>query len=116
MPQAGGQFIAGLGLCFTPEGHVFGMFAGGGQAQQKEVIGGTETRMRQQAQHPLALACAEARLQQPDFLHGQRETARQGHGGQLVQGDPVGGTALRFLRIHATGLQSDQRAAIGWPQ
>ena len=47
--------------------------------------------MRKQAEHPLALAQREARLQQPDLLHRQREPARQRGARDLVQADPVGG-------------------------
>ena len=72
--------------------------------------------MRQQAQHALALAQREPRLQQPDFLHRQREPARQGGTPDLVQGDPVGRTALRFGCMHALRLQLRQRAAIRGPQ
>ncbi|MCW0422840.1 hypothetical protein NB713_000783 [Xanthomonas sacchari] len=72
--------------------------------------------MRQRAHYPLALARGEARLQQPDLLHRQRETPWQRHGAQLVQGHPVGGAALRLLHLHALLLQGHQRAAVGRPQ
>ena len=70
--------------------------------------------MRQQPAHPLALR--EARLQQPDLLHRQREPARQGDHFQLVHGDPVGSATLRFGGMHALRLQCHQRTAVRRPK
>jgi len=86
------------------------------EPQDQEVERGAETRVAQQARDPLALPVAEARLQQPDLLHGQREPARQRDRVQLVQGDAVGGATLRLLGLHALRLQAHQRAAVRRPQ
>ena len=72
--------------------------------------------MRQQPEHTLALAQREPRLQQPDLLHRQRETARQRGARHLVHGDAVGGAALCLRRVHALCLQLRQCAAVRRPQ
>ena len=103
-------------LRLAPVGNVLGMRIGRGQAQLEEIEGGAEPRMRQQPEHALAHALRETRLQQPDFLHRQREPARQGGAPDLVQGDPVGRATLGIRGVHALRLQQRQRPAIGGPQ
>ncbi len=72
--------------------------------------------MGERAEHALALARAEARLQQPDFLHRQREAARQGDGAQLLHGDPVRGATLRLFRGDTLLEQAGLGTAVRRPQ
>src|SRR5690606_37634466 len=102
---------AATGLRLAPELDIRRVAVRTGQAQAEEVERGTEPRVSQHAQHPLALAQPEARLQQPDLLHRYREPAWQRDHVELANGHPVRSPALVIGRRHAGALVLLQGAA-----
>jgi hypothetical protein len=114
--QALGQLLGRLGLGLAPEGDVLGDLGGAAGAQFQEIERGPEARMREQAEHALAHALVEARLQQPDLLHRQGKPPRQRDALGLVKGDAVGRALLGHQRVGAGFLHHRQLAAVGRPQ